>query len=349
MKRKPQLDWPAIAAAFVARVSHRDLHPEAMERALAERRRASRRGTRAPGWAVAFSGGADSLALLLLLWAEGAGRWGRDFVVLHFNHRLRGRAADADEKFCRDVCAALGVTFVAGRWARALRHASEAEARAARMEFFARQMKRRRRQVLFLAHQQDDIAETMLMRLTRGSGTAGLAAPRPVHQMVDGRLFLRPLLTTKKAELVAALRAAGAVWRDDATNATDAFLRNRVRRTVLPALARVSGRDVLAAAALTRELLQEDDDALEAWLREVRPVDARRAVLDATKLIGRPRALWRRALHQWLLAARVETDLSRAGFEQLLAAVMAGRATRFSLGAKAFAVLRGGNLRVERA
>jgi tRNA(Ile)-lysidine synthase len=348
MKRQPKPDWPAVAAALVREVSHRDFHPEAMARAWAERGREARAGGRPTRWAVAFSGGADSLALLLLLWAEGPERGGRDFVVLHFNHRLRGRAAEADERFCRAVCRALGLTFVAGRWVRPVRGASEAEARAARQAFFAREMKRRRLRLLWLAHQQDDIAETMLMRLARGSGVAGLAAPRPVQEQADGRVHLRPLLTLKKAELVAALTAAGAVWREDATNGTEDFLRNRVRRSVLPALVRASSRDVVAAAALVRERLQEDDEALEQMLAQVRALDLRRAVLDLTRLAGQPRAIWRRALHRWLLAARVDTDLSRAGFDQLLSVAMAGRPTRFSLGAKAFAVIRAGRLRVER-
>ena len=349
MTRKTKPDWPAVAASFAGRISHRDLHPEAMLRALAEHRRETRRGGRPARWALAFSGGADSLALLLLFWAEGPGRWGRDFVVLHFNHRLRGRASDADEKFCRQVCAALGVTFVSGQWKNPPRAAGEAAARTARHAFFAREMRRRKLRLLWLAHQQDDIAETMLMRLTRGSGTAGLAAPRPVQAQADGRLHLRPLLTLTKKRIVVALRAAGAVWREDESNFSDRFLRNRVRRSILPALARASGRDVLAACALSRERLQEDDEALEAWLDTLAPLGRRAAVLDLARLAGQPRALWRRALHRWLIAAQPETDLSRAGFEQLLAAVERGRDTRFSLGRSAFAVVRAGKLSLKRA
>jgi len=343
MPSRQRIDWPAVAAAFAARISHSDLHPAAMLRARAEYLRESRRGGRPSRWALAVSGGADSLALLLILWAEGPGRWGRDFVVLHFNHRLRGRAADADEKFCREVCAALGVTFVSGRWRAARRGASEAEARAARFEFFGREMSRRKLRLLWLAHQQDDIAESLLMRLARGSGTGGLAAPRPVQAMGEGRLHLRPLLTLKKSELVAALKKAGAVWREDASNAGDDHFRNRIRARVLPAWTKASGRDALAGAALSRELLDEDDAALEAWLDDLKPFD-RRGRMDLTRLAGKPRALVRRALHRWLLAVRPETDLSRQGFNQLLAAVQRGQDTRFSLGAKGFAVVRRGGL-----
>lgn len=343
MATRRKLDWPAIATAFVAQIGHGDLHPAAMLRAFEEYQREKRKGVKPSKWALAFSGGADSLALLLIFWAEGPGRWGRDFVVFHFNHRLRGGAADADEKFCREVCKALGVTVVTARWRHARKGASEASARAARFEFFEREMRRRRIRLLWLAHQRDDIAESMLMRLARGSGAGGLAAPRPVQAMGGGRLRLRPLLTLKKAAIVAALKKAGATWREDDSNAGDDYFRNRVRRSVLPAWTKAAGRDALAGAALSRELLEEDDAALEAWVDQLRPVD-RRGRLDVGGLEGKPRAVVRRALHRWLLAVRPDTDLSRQGFAQLLRLVEEGRDSRFSLGARGFAVLKRGQL-----
>lgn len=339
---KSKIDWPAVAAALVQKISHRDLHSAAMLRARAEYLEETRRGGRPSRWALAFSGGADSLALLLMFWAEGPGRWGRNFVVLHFNHRLRGKEATQDARFCREVCRALGLTCVTGEWRDARRGASEAAARAARLDFFAREMKRRHCRLLFLAHHQDDIAETMLMRLARGSGASGLAAPRPVQQFADGRLFLRPLLTLQKSRLTDALSAAGAVWREDATNRTDDYFRNRIRRAVMPAWRKAAGRDVVAGAALARDLLEEDDRALEAWLDRLAPL--KRGMLDLAALKDVPRAVVRRALHRWLLAVRPDTDLSRQGFELLLAAVERGQATRFSLGREGFAVIRKGKL-----
>jgi tRNA(Ile)-lysidine synthase len=341
-KRDRRIDWPAVATAFVKRVSHADLHATAMVKSLAVHREEIRGGRRPSRWALAFSGGADSLALLLIFWAEGPGRWGRDFVVLHFDHRLRGRESTADARFCQTVCRSLGVTCVVGRWSGARRGASEAEARAARHDFFSREMKRRRLRLLWLAHQQDDIAETMLMRLARGSGTSGLAAPRPVQELADGRIHLRPLLTLKKTGLIEALREAGATWREDASNLSDDHFRNRVRRTVVPAWQKSAGRDALAGAALARELLEEDDAALEVWLNQVAPLKG--AVLDLKRLETLPRAVMRRALHRWLLAVRPETDLSRQGFERLLDCVARGADTRFSLGRTGFAVIRKGKL-----
>lgn len=312
------------------------LHPAVL--AWAAKRR------RAEVWGVAFSGGADSLALLLLLRAHFPKR---KLVALHFNHRLRGRAADRDAAFCVRLCRALGVRCRVGVWRTAPKTASEGEARSARQEFFGRAMKKLRTKALWFAHQQDDIAETMLMRLARGSGTGGLAAPRPVKPQPDGRVNLRPLLTLKKAELVAALKKAGATWREDASNASSDYFRNRIRARVLPAWQQAAGRDALAGAALSRELLEEDNAALETWLDELRPLD-RRGRLDLGRLKGKPVALLRRALHRWLLAVRPETDLSRQGFNQLLAAVERGHDTRFSLGARGFAVVRRAQLKFRR-
>ncbi len=349
MTTRASLDWPAIATAFAGRISHGALHPGAMLTALADFDHEKRKNPRhKPRHALAFSGGADSLALLLVLWAEGPGRWGRDFMVLHFNHRLRGRAADADEKFCARVCSALGIKFIAGRWRTARKDASEAEARAARFDFFHREMRRRKIRLLWLGQQQDDIAETMLMRLARGSGSAGLAAPRPAQEMPEGRWHLRPLLTLKKAEIVGALRAVGAAWREDATNAGGDFFRNRIRRDVLPRWLKAAQRDALAGAALARELLAEDDVALEMRVDELSPLAADRS-LALKKIVGQPRAIVRRALHRWLRAQLGAGELSRQGFESLLAAVERGTPTRHSLGRDGFAVIRGGYLRYARS
>jgi tRNA(Ile)-lysidine synthase len=186
------------------------------------------------------------------------------------------------------------------------------------------------------------------MRLARGSGTGGLAAPRPVQSMPGGRQHLRPLLTVKKSDIFAALRKAGVVWREDATNEGDDFLRNRIRQAVLPQWVKAAGagRDVLGGVALARERLEEDDVALESWVDRLAPL--KRGSLELECLAGAPRAVWRRALHRWLLAVRPKTDLSRQGFAQLLRAVESGQNTRFSLGSRAFAVIRQGHLSLKR-
>lgn len=326
--------WQQAATRVGALLPKARLHPAALAQAETTRP--------AKIWAVAFSGGADSLALLLLLWAHWPERR-TQLVALHFNHRLRGRAADADAAFCQKVCASLGVRLRVGQWHAGRKGASEGESRAARHEFFARELKRLGTDTLWVAHQQDDIAESFFMRLARGSGTAGLAAPRPVQRVSEVRVHLRPLLTVQKADLVKALRSAKVAWREDSSNAGTKHFRNRIRGKVLPAWTKSAGRDALAGAALSRARLEEDDVALEAWLAQLKPL-TKAGRLDLRCVAGMPTALVRRALHRWLLVQSVKTDLSRQGFEALLVAVQRGTPTRFSLGPTDFAVIRQGKL-----
>lgn len=332
--------WAARAAAVAEKIPLRRLHPAALAAAPSGR------------WAVALSGGADSVALLLLLWAHFPRRR-RRLLALHFDHRLRGAASRADARFCRSLCRGLRLRCAAGRWrGRAKADPSEAEAREARNRFLEEACARLRVEALWLGHHQDDIAETLLMRIARGSGTAGLAAPRPVSSAEpEAVLRLRPLLTLQKDELIRTLRQAGAPFRVDATNRSAKYLRNRIRHSVMAAWRRATdgGRDPVAGAALTRSLAEEDDQALEAW------TDACRALtpagrLNLDRLSGMPRAVWRRSLQRWVAWHRRATQnspggsfrLSRAGFERLLDALPAKKAQRMSLGAAYFARVRPG-------
>ncbi len=331
MPRRPQINWCFEAIRLGELLPLQRAEPAVLMEA-------ERHGGEL--WAVALSGGADSLALLLWLWRHWPTQRGQ-LVALHFNHRLRGRAADRDAEFCRKVCRSLGVHLKIGKWVRPPRAPNEAQSRAARQAYLGKELERLGARVLWLAHQQDDVAETMLMRLARGSSAAGLAAPRPACRLNDGVWRLRPFLTWKKAELEMALAEARLPWQQDETNFTGRFFRNRVRNEVIPLWLAAAQRDVVAGAALTRRLLEEDDTALESWLAEICPW--RGKVLLLEKLVGKPRALWRRALRQWLLRICVDTDLSRQGFEQLLSAVEKGREMRLSIG-EGFAVTVAGEL-----
>ncbi len=329
------MNWPRVAEKLAAVLPAQRLHA-AVRAWLADAPRA-RLG-------VALSGGADSVALLLLLWAHFPERRDR-LLVLHFDHRLRGRASAGDARFCAVLCRGLGVGPVVGRWENPPDAPSEAEARAARIQFFNTTLRRRRVTALCTGHHRDDVAETLFMRLARGAGAGGLCAPRPVHaQPALGRIHLRPLLGLDKTELVEALRAAGGTWREDASNATAAHLRNRVRADLVPAwraLAAEPGRDALAGLALSRELLEEDDTALEAWAGRVTRIDARGG-LALAPLRDLPRAVLRRVVHRWLAVLPVRPALNRVGFNALLglAGPEARVGARHSLGATGFALRR---------
>lgn len=332
-------DWTGIATRLAASLPRSSLHPRVL----------AWLATRADGggvWHLALSGGADSVCVLLLLWAHWP-EHRRRLRALHFNHRLRAQASDEDALFCEDLCAGLGLPLLAGQWDAPPAHASEALARAARLGFLESALRHRRGRVLWTGHQADDVAESMFMRLARGSGSAGLSAPRPVQFLPGGRVNLRPLLGLSKEVLCSALHTAGGHWREDASNTSGQYLRNRIRKDVLPAWNRANeGRDALAGALLSRELLEEDEEALQSWLDASGALPGN-AEVDLRRLAGLPRALVRRAVLRWLGETPYRGDLSRQGLELLIDACVAAQSTRFSLGRNGFALIRRGLLRFE--
>lgn len=233
---------------------------------LIERVRAysSRHDLWSPGTRVlaAVSGGSDSVALLLLLRDLAA----RGELVLaglaHLHHHIRGQEADADAAFCRALAERLGVPAVIGEAnvpAEAEEHgvSMEVAGRHARQRFFRDSIASVRAERVATAHTRDDQAETVLLRLTRGAGGAGLSAiaPRREH-------LVRPLLNVSRGELQEYLRALREPWREDATNADQAIPRNRIRHAVLPQL-RVINAQADAALARAAELLRGDEEFLE--------------------------------------------------------------------------------------
>jgi tRNA(Ile)-lysidine synthase len=185
--------------------------------------------------AVAVSGGADSVALLLLL-EEMRRQLGIHLLAAHFNHRLRGKGSDEDEEFVRQLASSHGMELVTAREdvaaeAARMRANLEETARERRYQFFARVVAEGKAGRMAVAHTADDQAETILGRLGRGTGLLGLAGIYPVLGSV-----IRPLLRIRRQELRAYLRRAGQPWRDDPSNEDTTKLRARVRKEVLPLL-----------------------------------------------------------------------------------------------------------------
>lgn len=203
--------------------------------------------------AVAVSGGLDSVALLDLLAATK--RWhGAQLEVVTIDHGLRADSA-LDAEFVQHVAAGAGLPCTTIR-VQVAAPAGEAEMRAARYAALEGVAVRR----VALAHHRDDLAETMLLQLLRGSGTAGLAGMRPVR----GR-YVRPLLGIGKDEVRAWAAARGLVWREDPTNADPRFARNRIRNEVLPLLESVRA-GATRALARSAEIVAKDDAWLESFV-----------------------------------------------------------------------------------
>lgn len=280
---------------------------------------------------IACSGGADSVFLTLFFSGEEL----RDrLTVLHFNHRLRGEASDQDERFVRDLCKCLGLAFLSGFWERPLEDGpvSEELARDARMGFFAKSIgKHIVDSVILTGHHADDVAETLLMRISRGSGLQGICAPREVSQGVAGLCFVRPLLKLRREEIVKGLSDAKAIWREDKSNQTDQFYRNRLRKDVIPLWEEAAERPVSAGASMSRELLEEDWIALEQVFElKWKEIEIKEGVIGWERLAKEPRAIQRRALSR-LVSAGSNAPLASQAMEGVLESIRCCKSFKVSI------------------
>ena len=209
---------------------------------------------------VGFSGGADSTALLLMLAESAPGR----VTAVHFQHGLRGAAAERDAVWCRKFCGARKVPFKLVRLAvvksRRPGESLEEAARRCRLEKWRKLAGPG--DVVALGHHADDRLEELLLRLARGANVSGLVGLRP-ERVVEGVRFVRPLLGLRRVEIEEFLRACGVKkWREDGSNADVAFRRNAIRHKWLPLIREDAGHDRGLLASL--ESLALDADFLEA-------------------------------------------------------------------------------------
>ena len=286
--------------------------------------------------AVACSGGADSLAALLLTWASFP-ETRKNLCVLHYDHAVRATSAE-DAAFVRKVCRALEIEYAAERRKETDDVHSEAELRKLRLDFFKREMDSRKIAVLIQGHQRDDIAENMLMRLTRGSGTEGLAAPRKLSRQADGRIFVRPLLDISKETLLDALRRCGIPWCEDSTNAENEYFRNRIRNRVLPELREAAPFENIARS---RKLLEEDADALDFFaeqaLGKIRYLtsdsEVRRESTNDCCLSHFPKAVVRRCLRKILSREKI-VNAGAAVIDTLVESIVTEAPQKIQLGTR---------------
>jgi len=257
---------------------------------------------------VAVSGGVDSVVLLHALHVlAGANRWG--LTVAHFNHHLRGRSSDADERLVRHTAKKLGLKIVVGRgnvraFAERQGLSIEMAARQLRHEFLAMVGRRLKIRKIALAHHADDQVELFFLRLLRGAGSDGLSgmkmiAPSPADSHFQ---IVRPLLEFPKRALTAFARTNRLAFRDDASNATLDMLRNRIRIELLPLLKRRYQPAIEPAVLRAMNILGEEAECLaeeaQRWLHVSDPVPFARL----------PVAIQRRVLLQELQHLELPAD-----------------------------------------
>lgn len=236
---------------------------------------------------AAVSGGADSVAMLFALYLL-RDELGITLEAAHFNHHLRGAESDRDEAFVTDFCGRYDIPLHLGSGLIVPgKKGLEAAARDARYAFL-----RRLPGKVATAHTADDNAETVLMRLIRGTGLKGLGAIAPVSGNV-----IRPMLTVTRDDVEAFLEEYALPHVEDSSNGTDDFLRNRIRHGILPLMRAENPRigENLSAMAL---LLRQDEACLQAMIPEEQ-------VPDVSRLKAMEPALRRRALERFLKAQGV--------------------------------------------
>ncbi|MEO6973045.1 MAG: tRNA lysidine(34) synthetase TilS [Rhodoferax sp.] len=282
---------------------------------------------------VAYSGGADSTALLLAC----AEKWPGQVRALHIHHGLQA-AADDFERHCIAFCAQLGVPLVVRRVD--ARHAAgespEAAARTARYEAFEAVAQDGHGQStinnIAIAQHADDQAETLLLALTRGAGLPGLSA-MPARWIRGGIIYHRPLLGVAAKEIRAWLRERGVTFVEDPSNASEQFTRNRIRARLLPVLeaAFPQFRDTFARSAAHAAQAQQ-------VLQEVAAQDLARVgappAIGALQTLSRPRQA--NVLRHWLRTCRNATASSAQLHElldQIAACTTRGHQIRIKVGA----------------
>ena len=202
----------------------------------------------------AVSGGADSMALLWALHLLKE-EWDLDLSAAHFNHNLRGEESDRDEAFVRDFCEGYGIPLFVGRGnVEAGKKGLEAAARDARYAFLSTLPGK-----IATAHTADDNAETLLMHLVRGTGLKGLGGIAPQRNQL-----IRPMLSITRTDVESFLEEYAVEHIEDSSNGTDEFLRNRIRRHVMPLLKEENPKlaENLSATALR---LRQDEQVLQEF------------------------------------------------------------------------------------
>jgi tRNA(Ile)-lysidine synthase len=302
---------------------------------------------------AAVSGGADSTALLLVLdELAGAGNLRVQICVAHLDHRLRAGSRQ-DARWVSSLAKQLGFESVIGRakvaeMARANSDNLEQAARRARYEFLERTAKRKGARFVLTAHTMDDQAETVLLRLMRGSaglGLGGMEAQRPLAK--GSRINLaRPLLWARRIETEDYCRLRKTSFLLDEMNEDERFARVKVRKQLLPLMQSFNNK-IVEALSRTATLMREDGAVLlgdaEALLRSAAEASSSKnetnsPLLNVSVLSAAPSALRRRALRQWISAGRGDSRrlemVHILAVEKLLEGNIGGRTVELPSGSK---------------
>lgn len=215
---------------------------------------------------VALSGGPDSTALLIIL-TQIAEEIGFNLIAAHINHGLRGEESNEDEKYSRDLSEKMGVAFVSHKIDKTDMKkgvSPEDYYRRQRYSFLNKVAKEQRAKKIALGHNLQDQAETVLLNLLRGSGLEGLKGILPIR---DGK-FIRPLIEVSRREIIYFLKARGIQYRQDSSNESKKYLRNKIRGELIPYIKEKFNPKIEENLAQTAEILRNEDEFIRQYVLE---------------------------------------------------------------------------------
>lgn len=253
---------------------------------------------------VGVSGGADSVALLHLL-CQLENRYGLKLTVAHLNHMFRGRESDQDAEYVGDLCKSLGIpayveTFDMPAYIRDTGLSSEDASRIKRYELYQKIARYVGASKIALGHNADDQAETVLMRLLKGTGSTGLAGIPPVR-MMDELMIIRPLIDVRRSLIEAYCAQNGLIPRVDSTNLKPIYMRNKIRLELLPCLEKDYSRNIVSHLTVLADVMRHEDAYMESEtervFRECRINDTD-TCLRVSRLMELPIALARRVVRR---------------------------------------------------
>jgi len=265
---------------------------------------------------VGLSGGADSVALLQSFLALRK-EYSLDIIIAHLDHKFRGEESKGDRKFCEDLSKKLNLEIASeeidvSKISKEKGISFEEAARFERYDFFIRECKKKNIKKIAVAHNKDDQAETVLMRVIRGAGMAGLGAMNPVKDMA-GFTIIRPLIEVSREEIEGFIKENKLSFRHDSSNDKVIFTRNRVRRELIPYLEKNFNPNVKEILVNMAENMRIENDFLERFSKRkfnsVSRIKNGSVSIDLKKFKKQPEAVRKRILRDAL--RHVKGDLRR--------------------------------------
>ncbi|HSW37771.1 MAG TPA: tRNA lysidine(34) synthetase TilS [Candidatus Saccharimonadales bacterium] len=289
-------------------------------------------------YVVAVSGGVDSVVLLALLAKQvqspkskvqgfRPSTFDLQLIVAHFDHGIREDSSQ-DRQFVQALARKYGLPFVYDE-GRLGPDASEATARAARYQFLRKVQRASGARAIITAHHQDDLLETAILNLVRGTGRKGLSSLASNHDL------RRPLLDISKQAIIDHAESHSLDWREDPTNTDLNYLRNHIRHRLMPRLQESDRQKLLEILVTAKRLNDELDQALTNHLH----LQPKSGQLDRQWFVSLPHAVAREIMAAWLRAGGVP-NFDRRTLERLVIG------SKISLPGKQLDVLQGLSLQI---